>query len=50
MVIAITYLVAKWIEKNHPEKQYALIVKKALSFIKKVKKLEELAFFDKFLA
>jgi hypothetical protein len=31
----LTYLVAKWIEKNHPQKQYSLLVKKALNFVKK---------------
>lgn len=31
----ITYLVAKWIEKNYPQKQYALVVKKGMNFIKK---------------
>ena len=35
----ISYAVAKWIEKHHPEKQYALIIKKAFSFIKKTHKL-----------
>jgi hypothetical protein len=44
--IIISYAVAKWIEKHHPEKQYALIVKKSFSFIKKSLKLEELQFLD----
>lgn len=50
VAIAITYVVAKWIEKHHPGKQYALIVKKAFSFVKKSAKLEDLAFLDQFLA
>lgn len=37
--VIISYAVAKWIEKYHPEKQYALIIKKAYSFIKKTHKL-----------
>lgn len=32
---AAAYLLAKWIEKNHPQKQYSLIVKKAISFASK---------------
>jgi hypothetical protein len=31
----ITYLIAKWIEKHHPEKQYSLVVKKGLNFARK---------------
>lgn len=42
VVIAITFFVAKWIEKNHPGKQYSLIIKKAYGFIKKTVKLEDL--------
>ncbi len=34
-VAVLTYLVAKWIEKNHPQKQYSLLIKKALNFVKK---------------
>jgi hypothetical protein len=32
---AVTYLVAKWIEKHHPEPQFSLVVRKGLSFVKK---------------
>jgi hypothetical protein len=28
-------LVVLWLQKYHPEKQYALIIKKALSWLKK---------------
>ena len=35
MVAVLTYLVVKWIEKNHPQKQYHLLIKKTLSFVKK---------------
>ena len=31
-IAIITFLVAKWIEKNYPQKQYSLIVKKALNY------------------
>jgi hypothetical protein len=31
----LTYLIAKWIEKNYPQKQYSLVIKKALNFVKK---------------
>jgi hypothetical protein len=34
-IAVLTYLVAKWIEKNHPQKQYSLLIKKALNFVKK---------------
>ena len=44
--LIISYVVAKWIEKHNPEKQYALIIKKAYSFIKKSLKMEELQFLD----
>ena len=37
--IIITFLVSEWIQKYHPEKQYALLVKKAKSWLKKA--LEE---------
>lgn len=33
--VVITYLVINWIKKYHPEKQYALIVKKGQSWFKK---------------
>ena len=33
--IVITYLIINWIQKHHPEKQYALIVKKGRSWLKK---------------
>jgi hypothetical protein len=32
---AAAYLIGKWIEKNHPQKQYSLIVKKALGYARK---------------
>jgi hypothetical protein len=35
MVAVLTYLIAKWIEKHYPQKQYSLIVKKAFSYTKK---------------
>jgi hypothetical protein len=50
ITIAITYAVTKWIEKNYPQKQYGLIIKKAFSFIKKTLKLENLAVLDKHFA
>jgi len=31
----ITFLIVKWIEKHHPQKEYALIVKKANNWLKK---------------
>jgi hypothetical protein len=46
--ICCTYLIAKWIEKNHPEKQYTLLVKKAFSWIKKTAKLEKISHLDRF--
>ena len=33
--IVITYLMMSWMKKYHPEKQYALLVKKAQSWLKK---------------
>ena len=35
MLVIITYLVAKWIEKKYPQKQYGLVVKKGLKFVEK---------------
>lgn len=35
VVIGITYLICKWIERHYPEKQYSLVVKKGYNFIKK---------------
>ncbi len=32
---AAAYLIAKWIEKHFPQKQYSLIVKKALNYAQK---------------
>jgi hypothetical protein len=32
---AAAYLIAKWIEKNHPQKQYILIIKKAIGYARK---------------
>lgn len=34
MIALVTYLVAKWIEKHHPEKQYSLVIKKGLNFVR----------------
>ncbi len=34
-IAVITYLIAKWIEKNYPEKEYSLVAKKGLNFAKK---------------
>jgi hypothetical protein len=34
-VAVITYLVAKWIELNYPQKQYSLVVKKGLKYAAK---------------
>lgn len=36
LTAVITYLIAKWIEKNHPEKQFSLVVKKGFNYVKKV--------------
>ena len=35
LVVLITYIIAKWIEIHHPEKQYSLVVKKGFNFVKK---------------
>jgi hypothetical protein len=35
ITVVVSYLVAKWIEIYHPQKQYVLIAKKAMSFVKK---------------
>ena len=35
VVIVVTFLVSKWIEKNHPQKQYSLVVKKGLNYVTK---------------
>jgi len=35
VIAVITYLVAKWIEKYYPQKQYALVLKKAFNYVKK---------------
>ena len=31
----ITYLIAKWMSKHHPQKEYSLIVKKGINFATK---------------
>ena len=36
--IVVTFLVTLWIQKYHTQKQYALLVKKAQSWLKKVMK------------
>ena len=33
--LVLAYLVAKWIEKDHPQRQYSLVVKKGLNFVTK---------------
>ena len=33
--ILITKLVMLWMQKHHPQKQYALIIKKALAWLRK---------------
>jgi hypothetical protein len=38
--LVITLLVAGWIEKNHKEKVYSLILKKAQSWLKKQEKYQ----------
>jgi hypothetical protein len=35
LILVITFLVAKWIEKHHPQKQYSLLVKKAFNYVRK---------------
>lgn len=34
-LVVITKLVILWMQKHHPEKQYALIIKKAISWLNK---------------
>jgi len=34
-IAIMTYLIAKWIEKNYPQKQYMLVIKKGINFAKK---------------
>lgn len=46
----ITYLVAKWMEKNYPSGEYLLILKKARSWLKKQKEVAEYStLYDKFI-
>lgn len=33
--LVVTHLIARWIQRYHNEKQYSLILKKALAWIKK---------------
>ena len=33
--IVITYMIAKWLETNHPDKEYILLIKKAMNWVKK---------------
>ena len=33
LIAVVTFLVARWIEVFHPQKQYALLLKKAMKFI-----------------
>jgi len=48
----MTYLIAKWIKKHYQQKQYSLIVKKALNYVKKEAKIFEdyPSFYDKFIS
>jgi hypothetical protein len=39
---AITFLIVTWMEKNHPEKEYTLIIRKAKNWLKKQKSANEL--------
>jgi hypothetical protein len=39
--VAITLLVVRWVEANHKEKVYSLILKKAMSWLKKQEMYEE---------
>ena len=34
-IIVLTYLIARWIERHHPDAMYKLIVKKGLNYVKK---------------
>ena len=36
MIAVVTYLIAKWIEIYYPDKQYSLVSKKAMNFVKKM--------------
>ena len=33
LIAVVTFLVMRWIEVFHPQKQYALLLKKAMKFI-----------------
>ena len=35
VVIGITYLIAGWIEKHHPEKQFSLVAKKGRKYVER---------------
>jgi hypothetical protein len=39
--VAITLLVAGWIEKHHNERVYSLILKKAMNWLKKQEKYQQ---------
>jgi hypothetical protein len=32
-IAVLTYLIMRWIEKNYPQKQYTLVIKKAKKFV-----------------
>lgn len=38
----LAYLVAMWIVKNYPQKQYSLVIKKTLNYSKKSKEYEKI--------
>lgn len=39
---AITFLIASWMDKHYPEKEYSLIIRKAKNWLKKQKGSSEL--------
>ncbi len=49
ITVVVSYVVAKWIEIHHPQKQYALIAKKAMSYAKKSIELDKVQFLDEIL-
>ena len=51
LIVVVTYLISKWVEKHHPETQYSLVSKKGLNFVKKhADNFEQLSgLYDKYL-
>jgi hypothetical protein len=49
ITVSVSYLVAKWIEIYHPQKQYVLIAKKAMGFVKKSIELDKVQFLDEII-